>query len=415
MPETLTPPARAPSSGARGTPPAAPRRTRRRALWLLPGLGLLVVIAPVVLLAGAGNPPTECGTSAAAGPGGITSTGTPAAGQFTAPLTMQPGKTYSFGATTYGGPEDPTSGSVGSSGTYLPGRPDSFAELSVLDSNPANNGAFTFQDANALGELPYGSNVRVRAANGRSLVLAKEDTGYGQGPSGQGPGSTVYRMDVWYQAAAQLGISKTPITAQLAPSSGAGATLGQLPVSNGGPAASPPSAGCGSGPAGPLPLTPGQTAQINPNTGIASAPESAPQAVKLAIAAANQLIAKPYVWGGGHENLGVLATGYDCSGSSEYVLHQASLYAPTSGPPSADMEDVFPGGAGKWITVYANGAHMWLVVAGIVLDTAWYAPIEPTNPGSGPRWQPGSVVAAQIAGNAHAGYPPFVVTHPQGL
>jgi hypothetical protein len=394
-------------------PPPRKKGRRRRLLLIIPAL----ILVPVVVLAGAGNPPSLCGTTTTAtGAGGITSTGTPAGGEFTAPLTMQPGKTYSFGATTYGGPQDPTSGTVGSSGTYLPGRPDSFAELSVLDSNPANGGAFTFQDANALGELPYGTNLRVRGENGHSLVLAKEDTGYGQGPAGQGPGSTVYRMDVWYQAAAQLGISKTPITAQLAPDSGSGASLGQLEnVSNGGPAASPPSADCGSGPAGPLPLTPGQTAQINPNTGVASAPESAPRAVKLAIAAANQLIAKPYVWGGGHENLGVLANGYDCSGSSEYVLHQAGLYAPTSGPTSADMEHVFPGGAGKWITVYANGAHMWLVVAGIVLDTAWYAPIEPTNPGSGPRWQPGSVVAAQIAGNAHAGYPPFVVTHPQGL
>jgi hypothetical protein len=391
----------------------APRRRGRRWRWLLIA-GVGIVFAPVVLLAGAGNPPSACSLTNGAPAAGITSTGTAGAGQFAAPLTMQPGKRYAFGATTYGGPADPSSGVIGSSGTSLPGAPDSFAELSVLDTNPANDGTFTFQDANALDELPYGTNVRVwRGA--RSLVLAKEDTGYGQGPDGQGPGSTVYRMDVWYQAASRLGISKTPITAQLAPGTGTGAALGQLPTSAGGPAASPASAGCSSATLGPLPLTPGQTAQINPTTGIASAPASAPRPVKLAIAAVNQLIDKPYIWGGGHADLDELAAGYDCSGSSEYALHQAGLYAPTSGPTSADMEHVFAPGPGKWITVYASSVHMWLVVAGIVLNTAWYAPVEPSNPPSGPRWQPGSTASAQIAGNAAAGNPPFVVTHPQGL
>lgn len=399
----------------RTRPPLQPARGRRgrRWRWLLIG-GVGIVFVPVVLLAGAGNHPSACSPAGGAPAAGITSTGTAGAGQFTAPLTMQPGKRYAFGATTYGGPADPTSGVIGSSGTYLPSAPDSFAELSVLDSNPANGGTFTFQDANALDELPYGTNVRV--TNGASsLVLAKEDTGYGQGAGGQRPGSTVYRIDVWYQAAAHLGISKTPITAQLAPGTGTGTALGQLPTSAGGPAASPTSAGCSTATLGPLPLTPGQTAQINPETGIASAPGDAPRAVKLAIAAANQLISKPYIWGGGHADLAELVAGYDCSGSSEYVLHQAGLYPPTSGPTSADMEHVYKPGPGKWITVYANGPHMWIAVAGIVLNTAWYAPVAPSDPPTGPRWQPGSTASAQIAGNAAAGNQPFVVTHPQGL
>jgi hypothetical protein len=50
-----------------------------------------------------------------------------------------------------------------------------------------------------------------------------------------------------------------------------------------------------------------------------------------------------------------------------------------------------------------------------VLTTAWYAPVRPTVPGSGPRWQPGSTVQQQIAGNATAGYPGFAVSHPAGL
>src|ERR1700754_3031338 len=46
-------------------------------------------------------------------------------------------------------------------------------------------------------------------------------------------------------------------------------------------------------------LTPEQTATILPN-GMAAAPVSAPDEVKDAIAAANQIIGKPYVYGGGH-------------------------------------------------------------------------------------------------------------------
>jgi hypothetical protein len=58
---------------------------------------------------------------------------------------------------------------------------------------------------------------------------------------------------------------------------------------------------------------------------------------------------------------------------------------------------------------------LWIGVAGIVLDTAWYSPVTPTTPESGPRWQPATVIQQQIAGNAAAGYPPFSVTHPEGL
>ena len=57
-------------------------------------------------------------------------------------------------------PQRPDRGTTGSIGTtrrraYLPAHPDTFAELSVLDSNPANGGTFTFADANALNNLPY--------------------------------------------------------------------------------------------------------------------------------------------------------------------------------------------------------------------------------------------------------------------
>ena len=105
-----------------------------------------------------------------------------------------------YGATEYGG-------DFGSSGAYLPNYPDSFAELSLLDHNPYP--AFTFADANALGNLPYGTAVRV-THDGDSKVLIKRDVGYGQGPGQAIP----YRLDVYQASAPALNV---PACSRLAP------------------------------------------------------------------------------------------------------------------------------------------------------------------------------------------------------
>ena len=246
----------------------------------------MILLAPVVLLAGAGNPPCPAALAAS------TPTGVADAGMFAAPLALQAGRWYRVGATEYGGPTDPTSSSYGSSGTYLPSYPDSFAELSLLDSNPANHGTFTFQDANALDNLPYGAAIRV-ANNGAQAVLYKRDIGYGQGP-GQ---SITYRIDVWYQAAGQLGISKNPVDIELAPASGTAATLGQLP------AAPPAARHRRSRATSPTPdrcRSPPASRRRSSRAGSPPRPPDAPAAVKLAIAAGNEIIDKPYIWGGGH-------------------------------------------------------------------------------------------------------------------
>jgi hypothetical protein len=380
-------------------------RTAQRAVVTAGLLGLAVALSVAALFGAAANPPCTTPTTAGGGTGGGAHT-------FTAPLSLQVGRAYAVGATAYGGPRDPTSGEFGSSGTFLPGHPDSFAELSLLDANPANGGgSLSFQDADALGALPYGTPVRV-THDRHELTLVKEDIGYGQGP-GQ---STPYRLDVWWQAAARLAITKSTVEIQRLPATGSGAVLDQLPA---GTQAATASSGCATATttAGTIvtPITSGQVAQINPLTGIASAPVDAPAAVKAAIAAGNQLIDRPYIWGGGHANLDQLAAGYDCSGSAEYVLHHAGLYNPTTGPSSSAFEDHYPSGAGRWITVYANAEHMWIVVAGIVLNTAYYSTVAPTSPDSGPRWQPATTIQQQIAGNTAAGYPAFAVTHPAGF
>jgi hypothetical protein len=127
------------------------------------------------------------------------------------PLKLRPGRWYQVGATEYGGPTDPASsnsGSIGGSQGYLPAHPDTFAELSVLDNNPANSGAFTFADANALNKLPYMTGLIV--ANGAAKrVLYKRDIGYGQGPGQFIHNGQPYRLDVWWQSAGPLGVSKS--------------------------------------------------------------------------------------------------------------------------------------------------------------------------------------------------------------
>ncbi len=161
----------------------------------------------------------------------------------------------------------------------------------------------------------------------------------------------------------------------------------------------------------PSELTPGPTAQILPG-GAAAAPQDAPAAVKLAIAAGNELIDKPYRYGGGHgQPLSTIASAYDCSSSTSFVLHGAGVFS--SWPEdSSELEGYGTPGPGKWITVYANSGHTFIAVAGIVLDTAWYAPLQPTTPSSGPRWQPASIIAPQYADDP---YGSFVQRHPAGL
>jgi cell wall-associated NlpC family hydrolase len=128
-------------------------------------------------------------------------------------------------------------------------------------------------------------------------------------------------------------------------------------------------------------LTPEQTATILP-TGYAAAPESAPQEVKDAIAAANAIVGKPYVYGGGH-NAKFLSRGYDCSGTVSYALHGADLL-----PRPLDSSSFMKWGAkgpGTWFTIYTNPGHAFMVIAGLRLDTS--AAGDPSG-AKGPRWRP---------------------------
>jgi hypothetical protein len=129
-------------------------------------------------------------------------------------------------------------------------------------------------------------------------------------------------------------------------------------------------------------------------TGVALPPPNAPEAVKGAINAANTIIGRPYIWGGGHASF--YSTGYDCSGSVSFALFGGGLIPrPLT---SGELEHWGEPGPGKWITVYANAGHTFAEIAGLRWDTVG------DEQGTGPRWH--------LATTSTAG---FVARHPPGL
>ncbi len=128
--------------------------------------------------------------------------------------------------------------------------------------------------------------------------------------------------------------------------------------------------------------------------GVAAPPESAPPAVKAAIAAANKIHTRPYIWGGGHARW--WSPGYDCSGAVSYALHGAGLIE--TAMDSGEMMHWGVPGRGRWITVYANAGHAFAVIDGLRWDTAG------DTRGSGPRWHPEMVSTAGYVARHPAGY-----------
>jgi hypothetical protein len=111
--------------------------------------------------------------------------------------------------------------------------------------------------------------------------------------------------------------------------------------------------------------------------GEAIPPPNAPPAVKRVIRAADEIRHRPYVWGGGHRSW--YSRGYDFSGAIGYALHGGGLLGMTM--VSGQLEYWGEHGVGRWITVYANQEHVFMMVAGLRFDTRG-------NPAgvSGPRW-----------------------------
>ena len=157
------------------------------------------------------------------------------------------------------------------------------------------------------------------------------------------------------------------------------------------------SGGVGMGGTGTTPpttgqTTPGATAKIE--NGFAIPPASAPNRVRRAIEAANEIVkGKPYCLGGGHARR--RDTCYDCSGSVSYALTGAGLLEASM--PSGSFARWGAPGQGRWITTYSNSGHIYAVIAGLRLDTSM-------TDGDGPGW---STEMRSSSG--------YIARHPAGL
>jgi cell wall-associated NlpC family hydrolase len=128
-------------------------------------------------------------------------------------------------------------------------------------------------------------------------------------------------------------------------------------------------------------------------SGVALSPPGAPERVAGTINAANTIVGRPYVWGGGHGSW--YDRGYDCSGAVSFALAGGGFLSEPLA--SGQLASWGAPGPGRWITIYASPSHVYAVIAGLRWDTVGDAR------GSGPRWH--------VAGTPPAG---FVARHPPG-
>jgi len=144
--------------------------------------------------------------------------------------------------------------------------------------------------------------------------------------------------------------------------------------------------------------------------GVAIPPAGAPARVKNAIAAANRIIRKPYVYGGGHVPFSgswsktPLDSGYDCSGTISFALYAGRFL--TSPLNSSGFMSWGDRGQGRWITVYTNPGHAYVVIAGLRLDTSVgeNPSAEDRRSGRGPRWRQYTRSPAGFASRHPPGY-----------
>ena len=111
------------------------------------------------------------------------------------------------------------------------------------------------------------------------------------------------------------------------------------------------------------------------------------------ISAGDEIATRPYVYGGGHGSFE--STGYDCSGSVSYALHGGGLLSAPED--SSEFESYGEAGPGKYITIYANAEHAFMVIDGKRFDTI-------AQQETGTRW-------ADSVGDTSG----YVVRHPDGM
>ena len=128
-------------------------------------------------------------------------------------------------------------------------------------------------------------------------------------------------------------------------------------------------------------------------TGESPSSSAGSSVVARVIAAGDEIATRPYVYGGGHGSF--QSTGYDCSGSVSYALHGGGLLS--SPEDSSELESYGEAGPGRYITIYANAEHAFMVVDGKRFDTI-------AQQETGTRW-------ADSVGDTSG----YVVRHPDGM
>ncbi len=259
-----------------------------------------------------------------------------------------------------------------------------------------------------MGGLPYLTPLRI-TWGGHSAIAYKRDIGLGGGPIDGLPRV----LDMWWELAGRLGIPyedglwSGPVQIERPPQTGAGNVLGQVssetaPALIATPTADQDPATCSPASTEGVAVTTGDSAQLLPN-GLAAAPAGAPLAVREIIAAGNQIVAKPYLVGGGHGlALSEIAPAYDCSSSVEHLLYGAGLLPVDYDAPSGTLESFGAPGPGRWVTMYASADHVFMYVAGLRWDT--HNAAGPDDGSAGIGWHP---LIRSDAG--------FVARHPVGL
>lgn len=110
--------------------------------------------------------------------------------------------------------------------------------------------------------------------------------------------------------------------------------------------------------------------------GLAVASKDAPEIVKEVIAAANQIVGKPYKYGGGHGSLE--DSGYDCSGAVSFVLRKLGHLEHAWS--SSGFLEFGEEGKGEFLTIWVKKGHVFLTLGGVRFDT------QGQNEQDGPRW-----------------------------
>lgn len=128
--------------------------------------------------------------------------------------------------------------------------------------------------------------------------------------------------------------------------------------------------------------------------GDAEAPIGAPGVIGDIVAGGNAIARFPYRLGGGHGSF--VDNAYDCSGSVSYALAAAGMLdAPLT---SGELMKWGEPGRGRWLTVYANPGHVYMVVGGLRFDTSGRAGRR------GSRWQSANRTSGGFVARHWPGY-----------